>query len=78
MLYITVSRTVPSRRSAWWRIMPSSRAPRRSIARWLAKLKLSVRQPTSLRAEDLERVGHQEQLGTGVEWVRCRLLAYQV
>ena len=38
MLYITVSRTVPSRRTAWWRITPSLRAPRRSMAFCEAKL----------------------------------------
>lgn len=36
--YITVSRTVPSRRGAWWRRTPSLCAPRRSIARCEAKL----------------------------------------
>ena len=78
MLYITVSRTVPSRRSAWWRSMPSLRAPRRSMARWLAKLKLSVRKPTEMRAQRLEGVLHQQQLAVVLTALRWRLAAYQV
>ncbi len=47
MLYITVSRTVPSRRGAWWRITPSFLAPSASIAACEVKLKPSVRKPTT-------------------------------
>src|SRR5215470_3077928 len=45
--YITESRTVPSRRAAWWRITPSFFAPSFSIASCERKLKLSVRRPTT-------------------------------
>ena len=64
MLYITVSRIVPSRRT---RVVAqhavACRAPSRSIARWLAKLKLSVRQPTSLAPSVSNAWRHQQQLG---------------
>src|SRR5947207_1427438 len=49
MLYITLSRTEPSRRGQWCRRMPSFFAPSASIARCERKLKLSVRRPTTLQ-----------------------------
>jgi hypothetical protein len=64
MLYMTVSRTVPSRRSAWWRSTPSL-APRRSMAACEAWLKLSVRRPTSA-APSVSNV-RQQQLAGGVD-----------
>jgi hypothetical protein len=78
MLYITVSRMVPSRRSAWPRITPSLLAPRRSMARWLAKLKLSVRQPTTWQPRVSKAWPIISSLAVVLTWVRCTLWAYQV
>ena len=78
MLYMTVSRTVPSRRGAWWRITPSRFAPRRSMARWLAKLKLSVRQPTTAQPSVSNAWRIIISLQVVLTWLRCTLAAYQV
>src|SRR5690625_2984524 len=69
-LYITVSRTVPSRRKAWWRRTPSRRAPRRSMARCDAKLKLSVRQPTTPAPSVSKACPSSSNLHAVFTWVR--------
>ena len=67
MLYITVSRTVPSRRSAWWRSTPSLLRAE-PLDRALAREVEVVGAPADqLRAERLERVRHQQQLAAGVD-----------
>ncbi len=78
MLYITVSRMVPSRRAWWPRSTPSFLAPRRSMARCEAKLKLSVRQPTVRQPSVSKAWVSSSSLAVVLTWVRCRLLAYQV
>ncbi len=50
----------------WWRSTPSFFAPRRSIARWDAKLKLSVRRPTTAHLSDSNACVEQEQLARRV------------
>jgi hypothetical protein len=78
MLYITVSRMVPSRRSAWPRITPSLRAPSRSMAACEAKLKLSVRQPTTWQPSVSKAWPISSSLQVVLMWVRWQRLAYQV
>ena len=79
MLYITVSRMLPSRRGQWWRITPSFFAPSASMARCERKLKLSVRRPMTLQFSLFETViesnSSLQAVLTCVRWQRC---AYQV
>ena len=75
MLYITVSRMVPSRRSAWPRSRRPFLAPRRSMARCDAKLKLSVRQPTTWQPRVSKAWPIISSLAVVLTWLRCTLLA---
>mmetsp|Transcript_4934 Transcript_4934/g.17731 ORF Transcript_4934/g.17731 Transcript_4934/m.17731 type:complete len:673 (-) Transcript_4934:1368-3386(-) len=77
-LYITVSRTVPSRRRPWWRSTPSRLAPRRSMARCEAWLKLSVRQPTSRAPRVSKAWVSSSSLAVVLTALRCARRAYQV
>ncbi len=78
MLNITVSRTEPSRRSAWWRMTPSFFAPSAAIARCEAKLKLSVRSPTTAQPSVSKACASSSSLQAVFTWERWRLRAYQV
>ena len=78
VLYITLSRAVPSRRAWWWRMTPSSFAPRAAMARWDAKLKLSVRRPTTRQPSASNAWPSSSSLQAVLTWVRCEALAYQV
>jgi len=75
---MTVSRMVPSRRIAWPRITPSFFAPRRSMARCDAKLKLSVRQPTTLQPSASNACVSISSLQVVLTWVRWQRAAYHV
>jgi len=78
MLYITVSRTVPSRRTPQCRMTPSFFAPSPSIARCERKLKPSVRSPTTLQPSVSKACASRSSLQVVLTCVRCRLCAYQV
>jgi hypothetical protein len=76
MLYMTVSRTVPSRRSAWWRSTPSFGAE--ALDGGLrGVVEIIGAQADQRRAQRLEGVRHQQQLAGGVD-VGALALAYQV
>ena len=48
------------------------------MARWLAKLKLSVRQPTSLAPSVSNAWVSSSSFAVVLTWLRCTLFAYQV
>ena len=77
-LYITVSRTLPSRRGQWWRMTPSFFAPSASIARCERKLKLSVRRPTTLHSTFSKANANSKSLQAVFTWLRWQRAAYQV
>src|SRR5215208_1915428 len=78
MLNITLSRTVPSRRAAWWRRTPSRLAPSASIARCERKLKLSVRRPTTLQPTASKAWVRSRSLDAVLTWLRCQRAPYHV
>src|SRR5262249_33452923 len=78
MLYITVSRMLPSRRGQWWRITPSFFAPSASMARCERKLKLSVRRPITLQPAFSNPYSSSSILQVVFTWLRWQRCAYQV
>src|SRR5262245_47448648 len=78
MLYMTESRTEPSGRILWCRSTPSLRAPSASIARCDAKLKLSVRNPTTRQPSVSNAWPSSRSLQAVLTWERCQRFAYQV
>jgi hypothetical protein len=78
MLYITESRTVPSRLAQWCRMTPSFFAPSASMARCEVKLKLSVRSPTTLQSSSSNACVNSSSLQVVLIFVRYIRFAYQV
>src|SRR5881394_794255 len=78
MLYITISRAVPSRRMPKWRMTPSRFAPSASMARCDRKLKLSVRSPTTLHPRVSNAWPRSSSLQVVLTCVRWWLLPYHV
>jgi hypothetical protein len=74
-----VSRTVPSRRTPWWRSTPSFLAPRRSIARFAESEVEVVGAPAhQLRASVSNACCYNSSLAVVFTALRCTLFAYQV
>ncbi len=76
MLYITVSRALPSRRGAWCRSTPSFCAPRASIARCERRLKRSVRSPTTSQCRVSNACASSRRLQAVLRCVRWNRWAY--